>query len=111
MNRIVIAWLVWVVPVVLLLISLVPMLLPFPFPLILQIWVSIAAAFIAYLLFTRRPPYYIVWGIVFILFVLIFNPIIKFAAFSYLMLPIALITAIIWIANWFVVFRREYPLF
>lgn len=109
-NKI-IAWVIWIVPVIFLLLSLAP--IPWPpllFPLILQIWVSVAAAYIVYLLFTQRPPYYVIWAIVFILFVLIYNPIITVSAFSGILLPLALVTAIIWILNWFIVFRRNYPL-
>jgi hypothetical protein len=111
MSRTVIAWLVWILPVVLLLLSLAPIAWPpLLFPLVLQIVVSVAAAYIVYLLFTQRPPYYMIWGIVFILFVLIYNPIITVAAFSGILLPLALVSAIIWILNWFIVFRKNYPL-
>jgi len=112
MNRAAITFLVWFLPVILLLLSLLPIAWPaLLFPLVLQIVVSIAAAYIVFLLFTAKPPYYMIWGIVFILFVLIYNPIITVSAFSGILLPLALVTAIIWLANWWFVFRGNYKIF
>lgn len=112
MNRTAITLLVWILPVVLLLLSLLPIAWPaLLFPLVLQIVVSLAAAYIVYLLFTLKPAYYMIWGIAFILFVLIYNPIITVSAFSGILLPLALVTAIIWLANWWFVFRENYKLF
>lgn len=112
MNKAMITFLVWFLPIILLLISLLPINWPaLLFPLLLQIVVSIAAAYIVYLLFTTKPPYYMIWGIVFILFVMIYNPIITVSAFSGILLPLALVTAIIWFANWWFVFRDNYKLF
>jgi len=112
MNRAAITFLVWFLPVIFLLVSLIPISWPaLLFPLLLQIVVSVAAAYIVYLLFTLKPPYYMLWAIPFILFVLIYNPIITVSAMPGILLPLALVTAIIWIANWFFVFRTNYKLF
>lgn len=112
MNKAAITFLVWFLPVILLLLSLLPIAWPaLLFPLVLQIVVSLAAAYIVYLLFTLKPAYYMIWGIVFILFVMIYNPIITVSAFSGILLPLALVTAIIWFANWWFVFRGNYKLF
>jgi hypothetical protein len=98
--------LLWALPTVMLLIALLPIALPAFFGMLLQIVVSIAAAVIAYLLFTQKPKYYIIWGIVFIFFVLIFNPVIKLAVLTNMAIPLALIAAAIFIANWWFVFRK-----
>lgn len=112
MNKAAITFLVWFLPVIFLLLSLLPIAWPaLLFPLLLQIVVSLAAAYIVYLLFTLKPTYYMIWGIVFILFVMIYNPIITVSAFSGILLPLALVTAIIFIANWWFVFRSNYKLF
>ncbi|MGE3319174.1 MAG: hypothetical protein AB7I18_07735 [Candidatus Berkiella sp.] len=112
MNRAVVTFLVWVLPIIMLLLSLIPIAWPaLLFPLLLQIVVSLAAAYIVYLLFTLKPPYYMIWGIVFILFVLIYNPIITVQVVTNILLPTALITIVLWIANWWFCFRNQYKLF
>lgn len=112
MNKAAITFLVWFLPVIFLLLSLIPIAWPaLIMPLLLQIVVSVASAFIVYFLFTQKPPYYMIWAIVFILFVMIYNPIITVSAFSSILLPLQLITAIIFIANWWFVFRGNYKLF
>src|SRR4029079_13747022 len=85
----------WIVPAVLLLISLLPINLTAFFPIVLQIVVSLAAIVIAYLLFTEKPRYYIIWGIVFIFIVLIYNPLIHLSVIMGIEVPLSLIAAII----------------
>lgn len=97
----------WIVPAVLLLISLLPINLTALFPLVLQIVVSLAAIFIAYLLFTEKPKYYIIWGIVFVLIVLIYNPLIHLSVIMGIAVPLSLITAVIFVTNWWFVFRAK----
>lgn len=97
----------WFLPAVMLIISLFPIDLPAIYGLLVQIIVSLTAAIIAYLLFTKKPQYFIIWGIVFVLIVLIYNPFIKIAVFSNSIIPISLITAIIFIANWWFVFHKK----
>jgi hypothetical protein len=99
--------LVWIIPTILLLVSLAPLPLTVFYPLILKIVVSLCALIIAYLLFTEKPKYYMAWGIVFVLIVFIFNPIIQINITMGVDIPLALITAIIFIANWFFVFRKR----
>lgn len=95
----------WMVPAVLLLITLLPVALPAVYSLILQVVVTIAAILIAYLLLTEKPKYYIVWGIIFILIVLIYNPLVHVNV-TWGVVPINLITAIIFILNWWFVYRK-----
>lgn len=97
----------WLVPVVMLLLSLLPMNYPVIFPLVLEIIVSLAAAVITYLLFTQKPKYYIIWAIAFIVIVLIYNPLIRLSVIMGIDIPLALITAIIFITNWWFVFRTR----
>jgi len=97
----------WGVPTALLLVTLLPIGVSPLFGMLLQIVVSIAAAVIAYLLFTQKPKYYIIWGVVFIFIVFIFNPIIKVAIFMNMAIPLALVAAVIFITNWWFVFRNR----
>lgn len=54
MNSAVVTFLVWILPIIMLLLSLMPILWPaLLFPLLLQIVVSLATAYIVYLLFTQ----------------------------------------------------------
>jgi hypothetical protein len=99
--------LVWIIPTVLLLVSMIPVPLTVFYPLLLKIIVTLAAIIITYLLFTEKPKYYLVWGIVFILIIFIFNPIIQINITMGIDIPLALITAIIFMANWFFVFRKR----
>lgn len=95
----------WIVPAVLLLLTLLPIPLPLFYGLLLQIVVSLAALYIAYLLFTEKPQYYLIWGIVFIFIVLIYNPLIKISIMMGMDVPLNLITALLFLANWFFVFK------
>jgi hypothetical protein len=99
--------LVWIIPTILLLVSLAPVPLTVFYPFILKIIVSLAAIIITYLLFTEKPKYYLAWGIVFILIIFIFNPIIQINISMGVDIPLALIAAIIFMANWFFVFRKQ----
>lgn len=106
MNRYINDILIWILPAVLLLVSMIPYEMPVFFPLILEIVVSITAAIIIYLLFTRKPKYFIFWGIAFILILLIFNPLLRLSIISGVV-PLALIAAIIFLTNWWFVFRKR----
>lgn len=97
----------WIVPAVMLLITVIPIAFPYLYGLLLQIVVSLTAAIIAYLLFTEKPKYFIIWGIVFVLIVLIYNPIIHLSMIMGVEIPLNLITAIIFLANWWFVFRTK----
>jgi hypothetical protein len=108
-NTAVIALLVWFLPALLLLVAILPVPLPAFYGLFLQIVVALAAAFIAYLLFTQRPAYYMVWGIVFVFLVLIYNPIVKIPVVSDFPLLLSIITALVFLSNWWLVFRTRYP--
>jgi hypothetical protein len=97
----------WLVPVILLLITLFPLSLSSIYYLILQIIVSLAAILIAYFLFTERPRYYIAWGIAFILIALIYNPIVHLSIIMGIEVSLNLITAIIFFTNWWFVCRTR----
>lgn len=99
--------LIWVLPTIFLLLSLIPMAYPVFFPLILQIVVTVCAIIITYLLFTEKPRYYIFWGIAFIIIICIFNPIVHFNVTMGFDIPLALIAALIFMANWWFVFRKN----
>jgi hypothetical protein len=99
--------LVWFVPAALLILSLFPVYLTIFFPLVLQIIVSLAAAYISYLLFIEKPRYYLFWGIAFIIIVLIFNPIIHLSVMMGFDIPLALVAAIIFLTNWWFVFKTK----
>jgi hypothetical protein len=98
---------VWIVPVILLLITLLPVALPWVYSLLLQIIVSLAAILIAYLHFSEKPKYYIPWGIVFIIILFIYNPLIHLNITMGIKVPLNLITAILFCANWFFIFRKR----
>jgi hypothetical protein len=98
--------LVWIIPTVLLIVSMIPVPLTVFYPFILKIVVSLTAIIITYLLFTEKPKYYLAWGIVFILIIFIFNPIVQINITMGIDIPLALITAVIYMANWFFVFRK-----
>lgn len=99
--------LIWLLPTIFLLLALIPMQYPVFFPLILQIVVTVCAIVIAYFLFTEKPPYYLPWGIAFIIIICLFNPIVHFNVTMGFEIPLALIAAIIFIANWWFVFRKR----
>ena len=99
--------LLWFVPAALLLLSLFPIPLTIFFPIILQIIVSVAAAYITYLLFMEKPAYYVFWAMAFIFIVLIFNPIIHLSVMMGFDIPLALVAAIIFLTNWWFVFRTK----
>lgn len=98
--------LLWVVPAIFLLISLMPVLMPYVFVILLQIIVSLSAAYISYLLFTEKPKYYLIWTIAFILVVLMFNPIMQLNVMMGI-IPLALVTAVLFLANWWFVFKSR----
>lgn len=106
-NGIVKSILIWIVPAVVLLLTLFPLELTVYYPLLLQIVVSLTAAYIAYLLFVEKPKYYLAWGIAFIVVVLIYNPIIRLSIVMEGEVPLALVTAILYLTNWWFVFRSN----
>lgn len=106
-NNQMITALIWFVPAVMLLLTLLPLSFPGIYVLALEIVVALAAIYIAYLLFTRKPRYYLPWGIAFIVVALVFNPIIKLSVLMGIAIPLSLITAIIFLANWWFVFRTK----
>ncbi len=95
----------WFVPAILLLITLLPIALPWIYTLVLEIVVSLAAILIAYLHFTEKPRYYIPWGIVFIIIALIYNPIVHLSIIMGIAVPLSLVVALIFILNWWFVYR------
>lgn len=97
----------WIIPVILLLITLLPVTLPWVYSLFLQIIVSLAAILIAYLHFSEKPKYYIPWGIVFIIILFIYNPLIHLSITMGVKIPLNLITAILFCTNWFFVYRNR----
>lgn len=97
----------WIVPAILLLLTLLPIPLPLLYGLLLEIVVSLAALYITYLLCTEKPKYYVVWAIIFILIFFIYNPIVKIPLIVNIALPLNLITALLFLANWFFVFRNK----
>lgn len=97
----------WIIPAIMLLLTLVPIGLPAVYTLILQIVVSVTALLIAYLLFTERPRYYVIWGIIFVIILLIYNPLIHLSVTMGVAVPLNLITAILYITNWWFVFRKR----
>lgn len=99
--------LLWFVPAVMLLLTLFPIVLTVYYPLLLQIVVSVTAAYIAYLLFLEKPKYYLAWGIAFILVVLVYNPIVRLSIVTEGEIPLALVTAILYLTNWWFVFRSN----
>ena len=92
-----------IVPAALLLLSLLPMPFPLLYGALLQIGVSLAAAYIAYRVFREKPPYYLLAGITFILIVLIYNPFIKLTITMGVNIPLNLITGLIFLAHGFFV--------
>lgn len=99
--------LIWIVPAVVLLLTLFPLELTVYYPLLLQIVVSLTAAYIAYLLFTQKPRFYLAWGIAFIIVVLVYNPIVRLSIVMEGEIPLALVTAILYLTNWWFVFRSN----
>lgn len=99
--------LIWFVPAVILLLTLFPLELTVYYPLLLQITVSLTAAYIAYLLFMQKPKYYLFWGIAFIVVVLIYNPIVRLSIVMEGEVPLALVTATLYLTNWWFVFRSN----
>lgn len=93
-----------VVPAIFLLVSLMPVLMPYVFVILLQIIVSLSAAYISYLLFIEKPKYYLIWVIAFILVVLMFNPIMQLNVIMGI-IPLALVAAVLFLANWWFVFK------
>jgi hypothetical protein len=100
-------FLIWFFPAVMLLIASLPLSIPFPFIFILQIVVTVCAIVIAYFLFTQKPQYYLPWAIVFIVIALVYNPIIHFNITMGISLPMHLLVAILFIANWWFVFKSK----
>lgn len=101
------AILIWIVPAVVLLLTLFPLELTVYYPLLLQIVVSLTAAYIAYLLFVQKPTYYLFWGIAFVIVVLIYNPIVRLSILMEGEVPLALVTATLYLTNWWFVFRSN----
>lgn len=97
----------WLVPAIMLLLTLFALGLSVYYPLLLQIIVSLTAAYIAYLLFVEKPKYYVFWGIAFIVVVLVYNPIIRLSIVMEGEIPLALVTAILYLTNWWFVFRSN----
>lgn len=99
--------LLWFLPAVVLLLTLFPLNLTIYYPLLLQIVVSLTAAYIAYLLFVEKPRHYLFWGIAFIVVVLVYNPIVRLSIVMEGEIPLALVTAVLYLANWWFVFRSK----
>jgi hypothetical protein len=99
-------WL-WVVPAVLLLLALLPVLHSYWYVLLLKCIVTLAAAYIAYILFTEKQKDYLIWGIVFIVIAVLYNPIITVFILKRLWVPLTLVVAMAFIANWYLVFRNQ----
>ncbi len=97
--------LLWFVPAIVLLLSLLPVIFPYVAILLLQIIVSVAAAYISYLHFIEKPKNYLIWAIAFIVVVLVFNPIIQFSVMMNYGIPVALVSAILFLTNWWFVYR------
>ena len=101
---------VWLAPAVLLVLSLIGLAIPH-LGLIVGVIVSVAALFISYLHLVQKPAYYLAWLLAFVVLFLIYNPIFSIAFFNTLGLPLNLIAAIIFIANWYLVFKAKGSIF
>ena len=103
--------LIWIIPAILLLFGLFPMVVTGLYGLygvVLQIVVCLASLFIAYLLFVGKPTqYYVTWGVIFLVIAVLYNPLIKMGILMTFIVPFNLITAIIFIVNWLVVFQAK----
>lgn len=99
-------WL-WIVPAALLLIAVVPLFVTTFYLLLLQIVVTLAAAYIAYILFTEKPKGYLIWGLIFIAIAIIYNPIIKVFLLMTFGALLHFLTALLFVANWYLVFKLK----
>lgn len=102
---------IWVVPAILLLFGLFPMVVTGLYGLygtVLQIVVFVTALFIACLHFIKKPSqYYITWGIIFLVIAVLYNPLMKMGILMTFIVPLNLITALIFIVNWLFVFQGK----
>lgn len=105
--------LIWMVPAILLLFGLFPMVVTGLYGIygvVLQIVVCLTSLFIVYLLFVEKPTqYYATWGAIFLVIAVLYNPLIKMGFLMTFIVPFNLITAIIFIVNWVVVFQVKKP--